>query len=700
MSRTRVFVSYARREFYFAEAVAATLAERDGLDPWLDVHRLRPGVDWARELDAALRAADALVLLASPAAMRSAYVRREWTLAMERGIPVYVGVVAAVELPAELARCPVTDLRTRVWRRMAGLAEAVVEGRGAGGGSPSRRVAVAGPVLVTAVLAVLASVAMGWATVLLVGLDTEIARRAWNPWTVDDWTRQGPALDVLLTKHWQFVLFTLLGMTALAAPLVPAALLPGVLLLRRRAGVGVLVTGFGAVAAIGVLLFLVAGMAVRPPDLGSDVADQLFNPLPAEMAGEGRRLRALLAVAVVCAASGAAVALWSRTVHLWQPTGAGLDLHRVKGAGTRPAYRLRLLVRELLARVEPELRPAPRVRQEEPDPSVSGRRPANGKQPPGQPRPPGEVSVEVRCLAPADEGVARTVRLMCRDAGAAGGPDPWVLVLVSSRAGWEATRRAVEEAGPRAICVLLDSVRLPPDSAELRRHQWLDFRKRRPEALHRLLAELRSPTAAGERRPPTPVASSRYVAPARVVGFVVLCRSGAAAFIGFALVGLVLHPLAGHTMALAAITALLAACLGRLTDRVARRHLTAAAFQRRCAVVCALSVAWSAAELSAFWIPVPTGGTNPHPLPKDVLTLNTLLPMTLWIVGVPLFIAGFFVLFLLLSRPWLPAAGGGGQPAAAGVGTAAGMGFVPVSAPCGVFVALLIEYVTTYPSPA
>ncbi|MFH8798017.1 hypothetical protein ACH4F6_00215 [Streptomyces sp. NPDC017936] len=42
--------------------------------------------------------------------------------------------------------------------------------------------------------------------------------------------------------------------------------------------------------------------------------------------------------------------------------------------------------------------------------------------------------------------------------------------------------------------------------------------------------------------------SSRYVAPVRVVGFVVLCRSGAAAFIGFALVGLVLHPPAGPTM--------------------------------------------------------------------------------------------------------------------------------------------------------
>lgn len=695
MSRTRVFVSYSRREFYFAEAVATTLAERDGLEPWLDVHRLRPGVDWARELDAGLRAADALVLLASPAAMRSAYVRREWTLAMERGIPVYVGVVAAVELPDELARCPVIDLRTRVWRRIAALAEAVEEGRGTGGGSPVRRVAVSGPVLVTAGLAVLASVAMGWATALFVELDTEVARRAWNPWTVGDWTRQGSALDVLLAKHWQFVLFTLLGMTVLATPLVPAALIPGVLLLRRRVGLRVLVTGLGGVAAIGVVLFVCTWLVVRPPDLGSDVADRLFHPLPPQVAAEGGQLRALLAVAVVCAASGAAVALSSRTVHLWQQTGAGLDLHRAGGAGTRPGHRLRLLMRELPARVEPDLRAGPLARQEEPDSSVAGRRAANERR---LPDPPVKAGIEVRCLAQADEGVARTVRLLCRDAGATGGPNPWVLVLVSSRTCWEATRRAIEEAGPRAICVLLDSVRLPPDSAELRRHQWLDFRKRRPEALHRLLAELRSPKATGERRPPTPVTPGKYVAPARVVGFVVLCRSGAAAFIGFALVGLALHPLAGHTVALAAVTALLVACLGRLTDRVARRRLTAAAFRRNCRVVWALSAAWSATELSTFWTPAPMGG--PDQLPKDILTLGTLLPMTLWIVGVPVFIALFLHLFLLLSRPWLPSADGTEQTAGAGggVGTTAGMGFVPVSAPCGAFMALLIEYLTTYPS--
>ncbi|MFJ8253445.1 TIR domain-containing protein [Streptomyces sp. NPDC094466] len=687
MSRTKVFVSYARREFYFAEAVAATLEKRGGLDPWLDVYRLRPGVDWAAELDAGLQAADVLVLLASPTAMRSVYVRREWELAMERGIPVYVGIVAAVRLPAELARCPVVDLRGRVWRRMADLADAVVAERGTEGTSPVRRVVVAGPVLVTAILAVLTSVAMAWATVLLVQLGMEIARRSWNPWTVDDWTSEGSALEVLVTQAWQFRLFQLLAMTALAAPLVLAVLLSGVQLLRRRAGLGVLLVGFGAVTGIGVVLYGAAWYVVRPPDLGNAIANQYFDPLPAEIAAEGSLLRALLAGAMLCAAFGVATALWSRTVHLWQPTGAGLDLHRVRSFELRHGHRLSLLMRELLAHVGLDRRSGPRRPWDDADSSVIGRRTSDGSPPDVS----GWLSVEVRCLAAADEGVARTVRRVCRTAGAVDGPEPWVLVLVSSRANWEATRQAVKEAGPRAICVLLDSVRLPPDSAELRRYQWLDFRRREPEALHHLLAELRSPRAVGERRPPTPIASSRYVAPARVIGFVVLCRSGAAAFVGFALVGLVLHPLAGRTMAVAVVTVPLVACLGRLTDRVARRCPTAAAFRRSCVLVCALAVAWSAVALLSFWTPASRGGR-----PRDLLPPGELLPYAGFIVFVPVFMGLFFYMFLLLSRSWLPVAGGELRGAAVAVGTTAGMGFVPVSGPCGAFMALGIEFATTY----
>jgi hypothetical protein len=81
------------------------------------VEQLRPGTDWAKALDESLESADALLLLASRAALASAFVRHEWRRAIQRGIPVYIGVVGTVTLPAELAGCPVYDLRTRFWKQ-------------------------------------------------------------------------------------------------------------------------------------------------------------------------------------------------------------------------------------------------------------------------------------------------------------------------------------------------------------------------------------------------------------------------------------------------------------------------------------------------------------------------------------------------------------------------------------------------------
>ncbi len=84
----KVFVSYSRRDFHFAEAVTAALWAHEALDPWFDLQRLRPGMNWEAAWDDALETADALLLLASPAAIASGYVRLEWGRALERGIGV------------------------------------------------------------------------------------------------------------------------------------------------------------------------------------------------------------------------------------------------------------------------------------------------------------------------------------------------------------------------------------------------------------------------------------------------------------------------------------------------------------------------------------------------------------------------------------------------------------------------------------
>ncbi|MER5547262.1 hypothetical protein ABT072_33580 [Streptomyces sp. NPDC002589] len=51
-----VFVSCSWRDFHAAEAVTAALWAHEPLDPWFDLERLRPGMDWERAWEDALAA--------------------------------------------------------------------------------------------------------------------------------------------------------------------------------------------------------------------------------------------------------------------------------------------------------------------------------------------------------------------------------------------------------------------------------------------------------------------------------------------------------------------------------------------------------------------------------------------------------------------------------------------------------------------
>ena len=79
-----VFISYSRKDFYFAESLAFHL-DREGIATWLDANHLAPGVDWAAEIDHALDEAQTVILVLTPDRIRSEYVRREWQRALAQG---------------------------------------------------------------------------------------------------------------------------------------------------------------------------------------------------------------------------------------------------------------------------------------------------------------------------------------------------------------------------------------------------------------------------------------------------------------------------------------------------------------------------------------------------------------------------------------------------------------------------------------
>lgn len=115
-----VFLSYSRRDYYFAESLAFHLTSR-GLPVWLDAKDLRPGSDWQASLDAAVDVAPACIVVGSPEAMASDHVRQEWTRACARGIPVVIAFFRDHEVPPELADAPVIDFRRSFPRALTAL---------------------------------------------------------------------------------------------------------------------------------------------------------------------------------------------------------------------------------------------------------------------------------------------------------------------------------------------------------------------------------------------------------------------------------------------------------------------------------------------------------------------------------------------------------------------------------------------------
>ena len=92
----KVFLSHAHADAPLAGRVRKALAE-SGFELWDPQRDILPGDNWASEVAHALEESDAMVVLLTPAAARSPYVKREIEYALgaknysNRLIPVVVG---------------------------------------------------------------------------------------------------------------------------------------------------------------------------------------------------------------------------------------------------------------------------------------------------------------------------------------------------------------------------------------------------------------------------------------------------------------------------------------------------------------------------------------------------------------------------------------------------------------------------------
>ncbi|HWN51681.1 MAG TPA: toll/interleukin-1 receptor domain-containing protein [Xanthobacteraceae bacterium] len=101
MIMLNVFISHGQRDTELAERVEIAL-ERLGLEAFNPARDLRPGDDWRRSIQTAIKRSDAMIILVS----RPQYLSSSWT-SYEVGIAEALGKRVMLLLPSKY---PVTEL--------------------------------------------------------------------------------------------------------------------------------------------------------------------------------------------------------------------------------------------------------------------------------------------------------------------------------------------------------------------------------------------------------------------------------------------------------------------------------------------------------------------------------------------------------------------------------------------------------------
>jgi hypothetical protein len=112
MSKPSVFISYSRRDANLANSVADAL-KRLGFNPLDPGRELRPGADWRKAIQAAIKRSEAVILVASPHNLASSWSLYEAGMAEALGKKVMVllpNTHSVAELPADVASSSIVEL--------------------------------------------------------------------------------------------------------------------------------------------------------------------------------------------------------------------------------------------------------------------------------------------------------------------------------------------------------------------------------------------------------------------------------------------------------------------------------------------------------------------------------------------------------------------------------------------------------------
>ncbi|NJD08134.1 MAG: toll/interleukin-1 receptor domain-containing protein [Methylococcaceae bacterium] len=106
----RVFISYSRKDYYFAESLAFHLMTA-GFSAWLDVKDLVPGTEWRQEIDRAIDEASCFIVVVSPDSLQSETVRCELQRAKSQGKRMIAVLFRRRSVPADWGIVEAVDFR-------------------------------------------------------------------------------------------------------------------------------------------------------------------------------------------------------------------------------------------------------------------------------------------------------------------------------------------------------------------------------------------------------------------------------------------------------------------------------------------------------------------------------------------------------------------------------------------------------------
>src|SRR5689334_14406463 len=103
-----VFISYSRKDKVKAVRLYEDLKFR-GLSAWIDFQDIQPGTAWSDEIGQAILESSHFLLLLSPEAIKSDYVRREYEYALEHNHDVLPLLLEPCQMPQPIARLQYID---------------------------------------------------------------------------------------------------------------------------------------------------------------------------------------------------------------------------------------------------------------------------------------------------------------------------------------------------------------------------------------------------------------------------------------------------------------------------------------------------------------------------------------------------------------------------------------------------------------